>query len=211
MALNNFTALKASIANWLNRSDLTDAIQDDFIKLCEADFNAKLRIRQMEQIETITIDSETEDVPTGFIATRSFYIIQGGIKYALDYVAPSTLFRTYGASQTGRPRAYTIEADEGQEKLRFAPAPDATYTGYLQYYKAFDPLSASTATNYILTNHPSIYLYGSLYHAANFLGGIEPNQLQQWLGMYQAGLERCENNDRQDSYGSTPVQRPDVT
>jgi len=55
MALTNYTELKTSIANWLNRSDLTSEIADDFIKLCEADFNAKLRIRQMEQIDPITI------------------------------------------------------------------------------------------------------------------------------------------------------------
>jgi hypothetical protein len=54
-------------------------------------------------------------------------------------------------------------------------------------------------------------LYGSLYHAANFLGGIDPNQVQQWLQMYIAAMERCENNDKQDSYGGAPVQqRTDV-
>ena len=58
MALSTFTELKASIANFLNRSDLTTEIQDDFIKLCEADFNAKLRIRQMEQIDDVTINAE---------------------------------------------------------------------------------------------------------------------------------------------------------
>ncbi len=47
MALSTYTELKASIANFLNRSDLTTEIEDDFIKLTEADFNAKLRIRQM--------------------------------------------------------------------------------------------------------------------------------------------------------------------
>ena len=39
MALTSYTTLKASIANWLNRSDLTDEIADDFIVLTEADFN----------------------------------------------------------------------------------------------------------------------------------------------------------------------------
>jgi len=68
MAISTYTELKASIANWLNRSDLSDEIADDFIKLTEADYNAKLRIRQMEQIDTVTIDEETETVPTGFIS-----------------------------------------------------------------------------------------------------------------------------------------------
>ena len=88
MAISTYTELKSTIANWLNRSDLTSEISDDFIKLVEADLNAKLRIRQMEQIDTITIDSETEIVPTGFIAVRSFYILSGGTKYHLNYITP---------------------------------------------------------------------------------------------------------------------------
>ena len=70
MALSTYTELKASVANFLNRSDLTTEIQDDFIKLTEADFNAKLRIRQMEQIDDVTINSETVTVPSGFIEAR---------------------------------------------------------------------------------------------------------------------------------------------
>ncbi len=92
MALNTYAALKTAIAIWLNRSDLSDEIADDFIKLTEADFNSKLRIRQMEQIDTITIDSETETVPTGFIGVRSFYILSSDTKYTLEYITPHNLF-----------------------------------------------------------------------------------------------------------------------
>ena len=70
MAVSTYTELKASIANWLNRSDLSDEIADDFIKLTEADFNAKLRIRQMEQIDTVTINAETVSVPTAVSYTH---------------------------------------------------------------------------------------------------------------------------------------------
>ena len=210
MALSTYAELKTSIANWLNRSDLTSEIADDFIKLTEADFNAKLRIRQMEQIDTVTINAETVTVPTGFISVRSFYILSGN-KYPLEYLTPSNLFETRGGSRTGRPRAYTIEADNETEQFRFGPSPDTSYTGYLSYYKAIAALSDSNTSNYILSTHPNIYLYGSLYHAANFLGGMDPDQKQNWLQMYIASLERCENNDKQDSYGGAPVtQRTDV-
>jgi hypothetical protein len=211
MALNTYSALKTSIANWLNRSDLTNEIANDFIKLAEADFNAKLRIRQMEQIDTVTVNAETVNVPSGFIAVRSFYILSGGTKYHLEYITPGNLIKIKGGSTAGMPRTYTIESDNGTERFRFAPQPDTGYDAQLQYYKAFDALSDTNTTNYILQTHPAIYLYGSLYHAANFLGGIEPNQAQQWLGMYSAAMERAENNDRQDSYGGAPVvQRSDV-
>jgi len=211
MAISTYTELKSTIANWLNRSDLTSEISDDFIKLVEADFNAKLRIRQMEQIDTITINSETVTVPTGFIAVRSFYILSGNTKYHLNYITPANLFSTKGGSTTGMPRVYTIESDNGTEQFRFAPSPDTTYTGYLQYYKAFTALSSTNASNYILDKHPSIYLYGSLFHASNFVGGIDANQVQTWTAMYQAALLRCENNDLQDSFGGAPVmQKTDV-
>ena len=62
------------------------------------------------------------------------------------------------------------------------------YTGN-SYYKAIGALSDSNTTNYILSKHPAIYLYGSLYHAANFLGGIDQTQLGQWLQMYSTALE----------------------
>ena len=115
MALSTYSQLKSSIANFLNRSDLTTEIQDDFIKLTEADFNAKLRIRQMEQQDDITIDAEQVTVPTGFLAVRSFYILQSSTKYPLEYITPHNMFETKGGSRTGRPRAYTIESDDEVE------------------------------------------------------------------------------------------------
>lgn len=208
MALNNYTALKTSIANWLNRSDLTSEISGDFIVLAEKDFNSKLRIRKMITQTTITVDAETESLPTGFLQVRDFYILNGGTKYALKYITPSQMDQIKGSSMTGQPSTYTILGDT----FRFSPVSDSTYTAYLNYYKEFDPLSDSNTSNYILVNHPAIYLYGSLYHAANFLGGIEPNQAAQWEKMYQTALERLERNDREDQYGNAPLQqRSDVT
>jgi hypothetical protein len=208
MALNNYSALKTSIANWLNRSDLTSEISGDFIVLAEKDFNSKLRIRKMITQATITVDAETEALPSGFLQVRDFYILNGGTKYALKFITPAQMDQIKGSSMTGQPSTYTILGDN----FRFSPVSDSTYTAYLNYYKEFDPLSDSNTTNYILTNHPAIYLYGSLYHAANFLGGIEPNQAAQWEKMYQTALERLERNDREDQYGNAPLQqRSDVT
>ena len=104
MALNTYSTLKTAIANWLNRSDLTDEIADDFIKLCEADMNAKLRIRQMEQFDDVTINAEKVSVPTGFIAVRSFYIDSSN-KYPLEYITPANMNEIRGGSRTGRPRS----------------------------------------------------------------------------------------------------------
>lgn len=202
MALNTYTALKAAIANWLNRSDLTDEIANDFIVLTEADFNSKLRVRKMIAQSNITIDAETVSLPTGFLQIRNFYISSGGTKYPLKYVTPSQMDSIRGTSTTGLPEAYTILGDE----LRFAPRPDSTYTGVMNYYKKFDALSSSNTTNYILTDHPSIYLYGALYHATNFLGGIDKALVAKWQQMYATAMERLERNDREDQFSGSPLQ-----
>jgi len=209
MALSTYAELKTSIANWLNRSDLTDEISDDFIKLVEAEYNSKFRIREMLTSDTtFTIDSELETLPTGFLQVRDFFIVSGSAKYSLTYMAPTQMDQTRGGSTSGRPNSYTILGSN----FRFAPTPDATYTSTINYYKAIDSLSDSTTTNYILTNHPGIYLYGSLYHAANFLGGIEPSKLQNWSQLYATSMERLERNDKEDTWSGTPLQaRSDVT
>ena len=208
MALSSYSALKTSIANWLNRSDLTSEIADDFIVLTEADFNSKLRIRKMILSTSITIDSETESIPADFLQVRDFFITEGGTKYALKYITPAQMDQIKGSSVTGQPTTYTIIG----ENFRFAPKPSTTYTATLNFYKEFDPLSDSNTSNFILTSHPAIYLYGSLYHSANFLGGVEPRLIQQWQQMYATALERLERNDREDQYGNAPLQqRSDVT
>ena len=209
MSLSTYAEVKTSIANWLNRSDLTDEIADDFIKLVESEYNSKLRIKAMLNSDSsFSIDAETVAVPSGFLQVRDFYIVQGAVKYSLTYMAPTQMDQIKGGSTTGRPNVYTILGDN----FRFSPTPDTTYTATLNYYKAIAALSDSATTNYILTNHPGIYLYGSLYHAANFLGGIDPSKLQNWLQLYQTGLERIERNDKEDQWSGSPLQtRSDVT
>jgi len=202
MALSNYTELKTAIANWLNRSDLTSEISDDFIKLTEADLNSKLRIRKMVTQASFTIDSETEALPTGFLQVRDMYILSGSTKHPLRYMTPSQMDQVKGTSTTGVPSSYTILGDT----FRFMPKPDSDYTAYVNYYKSFDALSSTNTTSYILTYHPSIYLYGSLFHAANFLGGINPQQVQTWQQMYATSLERLEQNDREDQFSGSPLQ-----
>ena len=88
MALTSYTTLKASIANWLNRSDLTSEIQDDFIKLTEADLNSKLRVRSMITQANITIDAETASLPTDFLFSSTLFCLA----FNLEALYPSESF-----------------------------------------------------------------------------------------------------------------------
>ena len=205
MALNNYSNLQTSIANFLARDDLTTEIVD-FVALTEADFNRRLRIRAMENSSSFTIDSETETLPTGFLQARSF-VIPTNPKTALQFMTPFHQAETQGSSETGKPRAYSIEGTN----FRFSPTPDATYTATLVFYKAFDSLSSSVATNHILTNHPDVYLYGALYFASTFIRGMDPQTVGQFKTQYESALQQVEMADEKDKYNATPlVQRTGI-
>ena len=187
MALNNYSNLQTSIANFLARDDLTTEIVD-FVALTEADFNRRLRIRAMENSSSFTIDSETETLPTGFLQARSF-VIPTNPKTALQFMTPFHQAETQGSSETGKPRAYSIEGTN----FRFSPTPDASYSATLVFYKAFDALSASVATNHILTNHPDVYLFGALYFASTFIRGMDQGTVVQFKTQYESAIKqvRC--------------------
>ena len=205
MALDNYSNLQTSIANFLARDDLTTEIVD-FIALTEADFNRRLRIRAMENSSSFTIDSETETLPTGFLQARSF-VIPTNPKTALQFMTPFHQAETQKSSETGKPRAYSIEGTN----FRFSPTPDASYSATLVFYKAFDSLSASVATNHILTNHPDVYLFGALYFASTFIRGMDPQTVGQFKTQYETALQQVEMADEKDKYNATPlVQRTGI-
>ena len=73
MALVNYSDLKTSVADWLNRTDLTSTIPD-FITLAEAGFNKEIRNRKMIKRATATIDSQYSAVPADWLQTVDFVI-----------------------------------------------------------------------------------------------------------------------------------------
>jgi len=122
-----------AIADWLDRSDLTDRIPD-FITLAEARINRDLRIRPMEVRSTMTTTSGKRyfNLPGGYVQMRNIQLNTDPIS-ALEYITPEMLDRLYGGSATGKPRAYTLIGDE----IQLAPMPDTTYTLEMAFYEKF--------------------------------------------------------------------------
>ena len=207
MALNNYANLKTTIANFLARDDLTSEI-DDFIDLTEADFNRRLRVRNMETVDTsFTVDSETEALPTGFLQARSFILTSSTPDQTLELTTAYHQANTGGFERSGVPKMYSIEGSN----FRFSPTPDTAYTARLTYYKAFDSIDGTTTTNHILTNHPDVYLYGALYFASTFIRGMDQTTITQFKAQYEAALQQVEAVDEKDKYNGSPlIQRTDI-
>ena len=85
MALSTFSELKTEIANYVDRSDLTNQIPT-FIKLAEARINRLLRVRIMETVKIISLISGVKRYPL-----PSDYLQLRTIQYDASSVADTTL------------------------------------------------------------------------------------------------------------------------
>lgn len=68
MALTTYALLKTTIANYLNRTDLTSYL-GDFITLTESRLNRELRVREMVNTDTSTTTvsgTQSYSLPSGF-------------------------------------------------------------------------------------------------------------------------------------------------
>jgi hypothetical protein len=73
------------------------------------------------------------------------------------------------------------------------------------YYKALPALSANS-TNWLLTAHPDVYLYGSLMQAAPYLKNDE--RLAVWGSLYTASIaDLNQSSDRAEVSGGPLVMR----
>jgi len=200
MAITTYTELKASVANWLNRDDLTDRIPE-FITLAEAQFNRELRIRGMEGRYTASTVTEQKNyaLPGGYIQMRNFQINNDPIT-PLEYVTPEIHDRLWGGSKTGLPRMYTLVANE----ILLGPIPDSVMTMEMDFYKAFDKLSSTTATNWVLDNAPDLYLYGSLLNAEPFL--VNDERIGTWRDFVINAITSIQSADARDRHSGSAMR-----
>tara|TARA_R100000231_G_C5317335_1_gene162341 strand:+ start:186 stop:809 length:624 start_codon:yes stop_codon:yes gene_type:complete len=182
MALSNYTELKASIADFLNRDDLTTVIPD-FISLAEAQMNREIRHYRMEKRATSTLDTQYTALPNDFLQPIRF-VITGSNVSTLEQASPLEISKLREANNdtTGTPETYSIL----DSSIEVFPKPDTAYTLELLYYEKIDALTSINTSNWLLTEYPDAYLYSSLIHSAPYLA--EDNRTQTWAALYQKAI-----------------------
>ncbi len=177
MPLSNYTELRASIADTLNRDDLTNVIPD-FITLAEAQLNRDLRHWQMEDRVIATANQQYLSLPNNFISPIRI-IMTTSPTHTMELVSPFAIskLRMDNSDALGRPEFYAVV--DGSFEL--FPTPDADYVVELVYYENIPDLAANN-TNWLLTNYPDAYLYGSLLHSSPYLQ--EDQRVAVWNTLY---------------------------
>ena len=194
MAIIDQVTLRTGVADWLNRSDLTDSQLDDFISIGEARLYEDLRIPTLETLNgfSVVAGNSSITIPEGLIEPIELKYVQSGT----CSVAPST--NTTRALCTAASGTWTdSDKDDdvvlsrvdskvfGNNKMKHAYTRElgnylltdsegkqsaaGEYT--LKYYKADDPIgtyssTATTAGDFVVGKYYTILTLGN----TNFVG-----------------------------------------
>lgn len=166
-----YATLKADIATWARRSDLTSAIPS-FVSLAEMEIYrthaTPLRVLEMEEEVTLTVTSQVATLPADFLDAR-YIKLDNSSKTTIFYIPPDAWTPSCGK--------FTIVASE----VRLPTG----LTGNLKlvYFAQPEKLSSDADTNDVLENYYGAYLSASLKYAAAYVKDANA------VSFYQAQLD----------------------
>jgi len=199
MALANYSDLQASAVDWMERAGQAGQAPD-WIKLAEAKLNRKLGAVEVEASLNSVAASRNIDI-------TSLSIVE---PIALFISPPSENEREIQPQANGtyplmevteaQPRIYSIVGTN----IQFDRIADQVYPFRFVYRERF-ALSDSAPTNWLLTNHPDVYL------AATLMWGAGYNQDWQngpvWKSMLDEAIPEIRHTISKNKRGILRVDR----
>jgi hypothetical protein len=204
MAINTYTNLQTAIANFLARDDLTAQIPD-FITMAEARMSRELETRSQEKRATASTVGGNEylSLPTDLREVREVKLNTTPLT-VLSYYSPVALDEKFASGGQGKPLGYSIIGDE----IKLRPVPDTTYSLEIVYIGTINALSATNATNNILTRSPDAYLYGALAEAYAYL--LDEQRAAQYLQRFNLAIDEIRRDEQRAHYGTGSLQMSSI-
>lgn len=198
MAMSNYGELKTLVANYLGRSDLTTPIID-FVTLAHKQLMRDLRghIHLQKRNASYSITGEYVAAPTDMLELVSMHL-NTTPKRAISYMPH---YFQSAQETSGVPQFVTLVGNTtaGTKDFRFWPIPSSTQTATIEYYATITYFANDAATNWILTDHPMLYLYGSLLQATGYIG--DDPRIGLWKAGYDEALAKCMEEGKRTRYG----------
>jgi len=196
MTITNYGTLKTAIADTLNRDDLTSVVPQ-FVSLAQAQFNRKIRSHRQITRGSLTIDAQFEALPADWLETIRITMDASPIRVLTQISMDDlTRYRTAIDNTTDAPVYF---AHNGTD-IELFPTPSTSYTAEITYFAKVTALSADGDTNWLLTSHPDVYLYGSLVHTAPYLK--DDARIAVWAGLLAQGMSEIEDESTAARFGS---------
>jgi hypothetical protein len=162
MSITNYSELQTAVTNWMARADLSgDAAE--FIALAEARLNREIPAVETDATLTGTLDSRRIDISSNnCVEAIALFLAEADTDEVPLLRKADGTFPYLDAS--GKPRIWSIDG----ENIDFDRPLDAAYPFRFRFRQKF-ALSGSATTNWLLTNHPDIYLAATLIWGGVFI------------------------------------------
>lgn len=210
MSVNTLNDLRTNIADWVARTDLSQAIIDTFIDLTQNEILSgifgpdgrviipPLRTRSMEVRDAnFLLAGEYTDLPTGWLG---FKTLKSGDQ-VLDLVSNEVFNATYASTDsTPQVAVYSIVADQ----IRVGPGADDTTVLDIVYWETPDNLVID-GSNWILTKYPNVFLYGALRHLALYCG--MDSRVPYFQSAFMSQLAALHSKEKSEAWTGQLVSR----
>lgn len=187
-ALSNYGELLETLESFADREDFVGQMPD-YTKLVEAKLNREVRAAEMGSLATVTLINGVGALPLDFLQSRR--VVYDG--YPIDYVTPDELAQLRGDSAARINEFSIIGLD-----LQVAPLSNAEVS--LLYYKKIPHLTDYNNTNWVLTDHPDIYLYGCM---AFHLADKGDDKALQWKALFEQAVVELKRFSNEKRYAGT--------
>jgi hypothetical protein len=164
MAISNYSDLKTKVASWGRRAGNSTFVAEvpDIITLAEARLNRELPAVETDTTLTGVVSSRRIDISAvSMVEPIALFLAESGLDERQVFFKADGTF-PYLVTE-GRPKFVAVDGTY----LDFDCPLDAAYPFRLRSRNRF-ALSDSATTNWLLTNHPDIYLAASLMWGAGY-------------------------------------------
>lgn len=197
MALANYTDLQASALDWMTRAGQTGQVAD-WITLAEARLNRDLGAVETDATITGVSGSRTIDISAlSLVQPIALFLAEAGNDEV--FITPKADGTFPYLTDTGRPAVWAIDGTN----IDFDRVLDAEYPFRLRYRQKFN--LASSATNWLLTNHPDVYLAATLMWGAGY--NEEWSNGSIWKGILEEAIPSIRNTIAQSKRSVSTVDR----
>jgi hypothetical protein len=200
MAIVDFASLSLAVQDYALRNDAAFVARlPDWVGFVEEDIQDRLKHRRMEQRATYIalVGSPYVVLPPDYLESRNFVLIDGTQRIELRSVSPVSLEIMFPTTNPGRPQAYAVIGNEA----RLMPVPDKSYTIEMMYFAMLPNLV--TTANWLILNHPRVYLFGVLKDAFAWLKDGDAAQL--YASLYEDAVSKLVNSAKLEAWSTSSL------
>jgi hypothetical protein len=186
----DYAELQTQVIDWTHRADLASRIPE-FIRIAESELFREFALHNIETSISGTTSGSTITIPVGLSAFERIKIEAHGHEYTLDYTSPNGISALSGSTNT--PTRFVIE----NGVVNLYPAPDGEYSYTIYYIPTLSALSEANTSNWLLENHPDLYLKATLLQVAKFTKNqFDIDRLAQEVGGAVNSIIRSDERKR---------------